>query len=83
MGLLVGPPKKGKSWLVANIGLAVAAGGLALGVIPVTQRPVLYLALEDGHRRLQSRFRRILGFGQPIPADIEVITKATPGRPWW
>ena len=29
MGLLVAPPKKGKSWLVANIGLAVAAGGLA------------------------------------------------------
>ena len=27
MGLLVGPPKKGKSWFVGNIGLAVAAGG--------------------------------------------------------
>ena len=41
---------------------------------------MLYLALEDGHRRLQSRFRRILGFGRPIPADIEVITEATPGE---
>ncbi len=80
MGLLVGPPKKGKSWLVADIGLAVARGGLALGVISTTQRLVLYLALEDGHRRLQTRFRRILGFAQPIPAGIEVITKATPGE---
>ena len=78
MGLLVGPPKKGKSWLVGNIGLAVARGGLALGAIRVTQRPVLYLALEDGDRRLQSRFRRLLGPGVPIPAGISRITEATP-----
>jgi RecA-family ATPase len=75
MGVLVGPPKVGKSWLVANIGLAVAAGGRALGSIPVTQRPVLYLALEDGHRRLQSRFRAITA-GTPLPADIHVIINA-------
>ena len=60
LGLLVAPPKKGKSFLVADVGLAVAAGRSALGAIPVTKRPVLYLALEDGHRRLQNRFRRIL-----------------------
>ena len=79
MGLLVGPPKKGKSWLVANIGLAVARGGFALGAIRTTQRPVLYLALEDGDRRLQSRFRRLLGFGQPIPPGIRRITEAFAG----
>ena len=78
MGLLVGPPKKGKSWLVGNIGLAVARGGLALGAIRVAQRPVLYLALEDGDRRLQSRFRHLLGPGVPIPAGISRITEATP-----
>ena len=38
---------------------------------------MLYLALEDGHRRLQNRFRRILD-RQPIPAGIEVIIKASP-----
>lgn len=74
-GLLVGPPKSGKSWLVADLGLAVASGGLALGRIAVTQRPVLYLALEDGHRRLQSRFRRILADG-PIPEAMHVIIRA-------
>src|SRR5690606_21088058 len=58
-GLLVAPPKAGKSWMVAGIGLACAAGGYALGSILVKQRPVLYLALEDGHRRLQSRFRTL------------------------
>jgi hypothetical protein len=46
-------------------------------VITVTQRPVLYLALEDGHRRLQNRFRRIL-VGGSIPKGITVITKAKP-----
>ncbi|SBS78215.1 conserved hypothetical protein [uncultured Mycobacterium sp.] len=79
LGLLVAPPKKGKSFLVADIGLAVAAGGTALGAIPVKQRPVLYLALEDGHRRLQDRFRRIRR-GAPIPAGITVVNRATPGE---
>jgi 5S rRNA maturation endonuclease (ribonuclease M5) len=79
LGLLVGPPKKGKSFLVANIGLAVAGGGIALGAIPVTQRPVLYLALEDGHRRLKSRFLRILN-ERPIPAGIDVVIKASPNE---
>ena len=76
-GLLVGPPKAGKSWLVADIGLAIASGGLALGRIPVTRRKVLYLALEDGHRRLQSRFRRITA-NQPIPEGMNVIVRAQP-----
>jgi RecA-family ATPase len=57
-GLLVSPPKAGKSWLVCGIGLACATGGLALGRIHVEKRPVLYLALEDGQRRLQSRCRQ-------------------------
>ncbi|MGO9284830.1 MAG: AAA family ATPase [Mycobacterium sp.] len=79
LGIFVGPPKKGKSFLVANVGLAVAAGDKALGALATTQRPVLYLALEDGHRRLQNRFRRILG-GAPKPAGLTVVTKASPGE---
>lgn len=58
--LLVAPPKFGKSWLVLGLGLAVAAGTPALGVIPTGKpRPVLYAALEDGPRRLQSRIRAL------------------------
>jgi AAA domain len=75
MGMLSAPPKAGKSWLVADIGLACAAGGIALGAIPVKQRPVLYLALEDGHRRLQSRFRALMA-GQPLPEELHVVIKA-------
>lgn len=76
-GLLVGPPKSGKSWFVANIGLAVATGGRAIGSLPVEQRPVLYLALEDGHRRLQGRLRRIMA-GEKLPKDLHIINKAKP-----
>lgn len=74
-GLLVAPPKAGKSWMVAGVGLACAAGGYALGKIVVKQRPVLYLALEDGHRRLQSRFRTLME-GAPLPAEMNVIISA-------
>jgi hypothetical protein len=77
-GLLVSPPKAGKSWLVCGLGLACAIGGLALGRIHVPKRPVLYLALEDGQRRLQSRSRRIM-CDEPIPA-IHFVTKAKPGQ---
>lgn len=57
--LLVAPPKIGKSWMVLGLGVAAATGGLAFSSIPVDSRPVLYLALEDGARRLQSRLRTI------------------------
>lgn len=77
-GLLVAPPKAGKSWMAAGIGLASASGGLALGRIWVQQRPVLYLALEDGHRRLQDRFRTLMGPGNKLPPEIFVIVNAQP-----
>jgi AAA domain len=76
--LLVGAPKIGKSWLVLAVALAAAEGGRALG-IEVPQRPVLYLALEDGHRRLQDRCRRLLA-GDPIPERFQYITMVEPGR---
>lgn len=60
--ILVGPPKAGKSWLVLDLLLAVASGGQALGHIKTgTPRQVLYLALEDGDRRMQDRCRALIG----------------------
>ena len=76
--LLAGGPKIGKSWLVLSAGLAVAAGGRALGCIPVVQRPVFYLALEDGDRRLQDRCRALLG-DAAIPESFMYITTVQPG----
>jgi AAA domain len=76
--LLVGPPKIGKSWLVLSIALAASAGGRALG-LEIPKRPVLYLALEDGDRRLQDRCRRLLADG-PIPEEFKYLTRVEPGR---
>jgi hypothetical protein len=75
--LLVGPPKIGKSWLVLSLALAAAAGGVALGQ-HVDARPVFYLALEDGDRRLQDRCRTLLGTDR-IPPAFEYKTTVRPG----
>lgn len=64
-GIVAGPPKLGKSWWVLNLALAVAAGGRAFGKMPVAQRHVLLLALEDSPRRLQSRIRAVWGDDLP------------------
>lgn len=71
-GLLVGPPKIGKSWLTLGLALAVATGGKALGGIDVPQRPVLLLALEDGWRRLQERSLRLAG-DESLPEGLNYV----------
>ena len=58
--LFVGAPKVGKSFLMAQIGYHVSTG-LELWGYPVHQGAVLYLALEDDHRRLQNRLFRMFG----------------------
>jgi AAA domain len=69
-----GAPKLGKSWLAAGLGIAVAAGGKALGKIDVEKGEVLYLALEDNPRRLQSRLRMLLQ-GDAAPAGLYIETE--------
>jgi hypothetical protein len=61
--LLGGKPKLGKSWLILGCAIAVATGGYALGSVPVDEGDVLYLALEDNERRLQSRLNQLLPTG--------------------
>jgi len=57
--MLVAPPKIGKSWLVLGLAKACTEDGYAFGTVAVDSRPVLYLALEDGQRRLQDRLRTL------------------------
>ena len=58
--LFVGAPKVGKSFLVAQIAYHVSTGEELWG-IPVQKGTVLYLALEDDYRRLQTRLYRMFG----------------------
>jgi hypothetical protein len=68
--ILAGKPKLGKSWLALGMALSVAAGGVALGSYPVTQGEVLYLALEDNERRLQSRAKHLLASMSTVPDTL-------------
>ncbi len=78
--VLAGPPKVGKSWAVLHIALSVSDGGEVFGCLPIGKsRPVLYLALEDGHRRLQARARSLLGLRKKIPAALDVIIAVQQG----
>lgn len=63
--MIVSAPKVGKSWMVLGIAQAIATGGSVFGSIPVAKRPVLYLALEDGWKRLQKRRRKVGGIAPP------------------
>jgi AAA domain-containing protein len=74
VNLFAGPPKVGKSWLALALALAVAAGGRAFGTIPVRRGPVLYLALEDTPRRLQSRMGKLLG-DDAAPPGLDIATE--------
>jgi hypothetical protein len=69
--LLAGKPKLGKSWLALAVALSIAAGGVALGAQPVASGDVLYLALEDNARRLQSRARRLLATMNGTPSNLD------------
>jgi AAA domain len=75
--LLAGAPKLGKSWMALNIAVAISSGGRALGLVEVKQGPVLYLALEDTPRRLQSRLRMVLGEDQ-APSGLHFWTECDP-----
>lgn len=77
LNFFAGAPKLGKSWLALNLALAVAAGGRALGKIPVERGEVLYLALEDPPRRLKQRIKIALG-GEEAPRDLHFETHWPP-----
>lgn len=62
--ILASPPKFGKSWMAMQLCLSVAMGGSFLGY-RCHKTGCLYMALEDGERRLKSRMQKILN---PVPA---------------
>ena len=59
--LFAGKPKIGKSWLLMHAAWAVADSNYTLGGISCEGGDVLYAALEDNKRRLQSRMTKLFG----------------------
>jgi hypothetical protein len=81
LGIIAAPPKAGKSLLILDWLLAVAGGGYALGALRTgPARDVVYLALEDGDRRLQDRCRHLLAEGEEIPERFRYILAVPPGQ---
>lgn len=57
--ILGGKPKKGKSYLSLDMSLAIAVGRQAFQKFDTEKARVLYVSLEDGPRRLQTRLWKI------------------------
>jgi hypothetical protein len=76
VALLAGKPKVGKSWMMLDLAIAVTSDRFTLGEIKRAQGDVLYLALEDGKRRLQRRFTKLLpSFGKEWPNRLTIKTE--------
>jgi hypothetical protein len=77
--ILCGGPASGKTQLALNVALAVALGTDSLGHVAQAGN-VLFLALNDGRRRLQGRMKKLVAaIGQPEGSRLQFIT-TTPDR---
>lgn len=72
--ILAGKPKIGKSLLVLAIAIATSTGSRIFGRFKVTAGDVLYIALEDGARRLKDRMNKILQ-GTTAPSNLHFATE--------
>ena len=73
--LLVGRPKLGKSWLALDLCIAIADERTTLGALQPATGDVLYLALEDGERRLQRRMATLLPNANGWPTRLTLATR--------
>lgn len=68
--MIVAPPKSGKSWLMLDLCLCISGGKQFLGR-NCEKGGCLYLALEDGKKRLQDRMNRLLPFEEKAPRGFD------------
>lgn len=75
LSILCGKPKRGKSWMSLMWAWAVAAG-YEINGRQTWQGEVLYLALEDTQRRIQSRMRMLnKELGWIVPETLTIHTE--------
>lgn len=70
LSIIAARPKQGKSWLELSRAINIASGQPVLGKYKTIRGKVLYLALEDSRRRMQSRMRTLLGDDALWPPDL-------------
>ena len=73
LAMLGGRPKSGKSWLSFQLAQAIDAGAPFLGKA-TTKANILYMALEDGDRRIHER----LHIRRWIPQNVNFVFTALP-----
>jgi hypothetical protein len=76
--VLAGRQKLGKTWLAIDMALAVATGCVAIGSIMCEQGDVLYIDMENGPRRIQSRINTLFPDerNRPDLSRLEWVTEA-------
>lgn len=74
VNLLAGPPKVGKSFMVADLSVRVSKGEPFLNR-KTHQGEVLYLALEDDFQRLQQRFYRMFDIDDTEKLHLAIVSK--------
>jgi hypothetical protein len=72
LNLLSGNPKLGKSFLSLGTAAALALGGKVLEGIDVEPSRVLYIAVEDGERRIKSRASQLLVDESQWPGNVHL-----------
>jgi hypothetical protein len=74
LSIFAGKPKIGKSWLLLHAANAIAEGRTTLGGLKCTEGDVLYCALEDNPRRLQSRMKALFGKSRKWSDEMDGMT---------
>jgi RecA-family ATPase len=74
LNILAGKPKRGKSIMALNMAISISCGVPVLGKFNSVKGPVIYLALEDTLRRLQTRLKTMLAAGGKASNDLRCYT---------
>lgn len=76
--VLAGRQKLGKTWLAIDMAIAVATGGAAMSSISCDQGDVLYIDMENGSRRIQSRISMLFPNKRTMPnlSSLDWVTDA-------
>ena len=74
VGIIGGQPKCFKTWLAAELALAVAGGAQALGRFPAhTTGPVLFYAAEDDPPAMRARFEAVASARNVVLAKLPIF----------